>query len=528
MADLAAETLQENLLTLLIYDEENGATVAREVPVSCFSGDYRTIAERCVEYRRKYHKAPSKAHIYDLMADILGDTNNGKRGVIYQALDAMQRLAETINVEFVLDRMHLFVRNGAISHAILKSAQLVEQKREDAIPEIEDLWANVLRDDCHRSDRQGNYVVGRVSLFDHSSGDGFSFGITGLENLRLERGKLTTIAGATGIGKSWMLTHIGAFNVLPGSTRVLHISLEMSERACELRLAQMVTGRTKEQLRYQETKLLGEDAKFRDWDAINEHTGRYRFRYIIRKLKARVATVKDIASEIQAFESDKGRAPDIVSVDHIGLVKCSGKDTRHIDIAENITALRELAIEFNAAFVVAAQINREGAKKQMATEKDIGESFGIIQDSDQVLVLSRPASSSKERIIWVGKVRDGTDGFRVRIQTDFEHGQLDRDFGEDDSADGERLNAKVNELRARMEEADLPWNLDIRGKNPLPTLIADVYSISNDEAKEVLERLIGDGVLEVYEANTNSGNKRKFVRFAKADEGKITDEPTDE
>ena len=89
---IASHSLQENLITLLAYDDEQGKIVARMIDANLFEGDKRVVAERCIEYWHKHGQAP-KVHTPDLFADILEEKNRRAPAFI-RILRQMNELSE--------------------------------------------------------------------------------------------------------------------------------------------------------------------------------------------------------------------------------------------------------------------------------------------------------------------------------------------------------------------------------------------------------------------------------------------------
>jgi hypothetical protein len=72
IAEKFAASLQEDLITLLVHNSEQGRVVAKVVDSQFFEGDYRVIAERALTFWEQQNTAP-KQHIADLLSDILED-----------------------------------------------------------------------------------------------------------------------------------------------------------------------------------------------------------------------------------------------------------------------------------------------------------------------------------------------------------------------------------------------------------------------------------------------------------------------
>ena len=121
-------TLQENLLTLLVHSDEHGRVVANLVDPALFEGDYRIVAERTCDYWARYGQAP-KAHVADLLSDIL-DSPHDRRGTTFRGiLVEMLRLSESINAKYALDSVRTFVRMQKFQAATLDAARPTFSRR---------------------------------------------------------------------------------------------------------------------------------------------------------------------------------------------------------------------------------------------------------------------------------------------------------------------------------------------------------------------------------------------------------------
>src|SRR3977135_2364564 len=114
-------TLQENLLTLLCYDDDKGKLVASILDPALFEGDLRVLAERAVEFW-KIHKEAPKHHTPDLVGDIIDDPHNRKAKTYQRILTSMLELADNVNSNYVLDQLRKFTRLQTLKDAILRSA----------------------------------------------------------------------------------------------------------------------------------------------------------------------------------------------------------------------------------------------------------------------------------------------------------------------------------------------------------------------------------------------------------------------
>lgn len=462
MAEHAAQTLQENLLALLIYDNEQGQVVANLVDISHFYGDYRTIAERCYEYRRGYGVAPGREHIYDLMADILEDKNNSKRTAIFQALEAMSKLAENINSEFVIDKAMAFVRQQEISRAILDSAKMLQQKREHSIEAIETMWSKLLRVDSTgfnvglrlgETDRIINFLRERYVEFDTGIPSFDSSGIVPY------RDSVFLFLAATGMGKSWWLIQLGK-RALLRRKRVLHVTLEMSEEEVASRYFQSLFSigkrsgevvttslelNARDRLSGLEVSEVTPDFAF-DSRALAEELqihmrafGPRLENLIIKRFPTRALTTDGLRRYLDTLERVSKFVPDLILLDYLGIMKTDSKDHR-ISLGRTFEEVRGIAVERHVALGTAHQIGRHGAKAKMAAATDVSEDWSLIGTADRVVTYSATEQERRYNLarLFVDKARSDLDKFGVLITQNYRIGQF--------VLDSTRMDAKYWEL----------------------------------------------------------------------------------
>lgn len=203
MKDKLSSSLQENIITILAFDDEQGKIIANLIDPNLFEGDYRIIAERAVNYWRQYETAP-KDHTADLVADILEDPANRRSTTYKRILAAMHELAHTINTTYVLAQLSQFTRTQRLKDGILRSAEKLNSNQEMAVQEVEDIWNELLRV------REQNFDPGMrlsdvnrmLNYFEKQQGE-FNTGIKEFDrrNIVPARGALSIFIAPSGFGK---------------------------------------------------------------------------------------------------------------------------------------------------------------------------------------------------------------------------------------------------------------------------------------------------------------------------------------
>src|SRR5262252_6758283 len=98
--------LEDNVLTLLCWDEQHAPTIAMQVTADLFSTrNYQKLAKIALDHLAKYG-IPPKQHIRDyLEAELRREEGRHLRDII----GAMEGLAPTLQIPMVQDDLDLFI-----------------------------------------------------------------------------------------------------------------------------------------------------------------------------------------------------------------------------------------------------------------------------------------------------------------------------------------------------------------------------------------------------------------------------------
>ena len=142
--DKFAQSLQEDLLSLLVHSDEHGKVIARTIPANLFEGDYRHIASKALDFWTQYNAAP-KQHIADLLSDILEDKQDRRRATYQRILVQMIEVLPQINVNYVLRSMGDHIEEMRFKAIILEAAEKIDAQGHNGIREAKNLFQNFLR-----------------------------------------------------------------------------------------------------------------------------------------------------------------------------------------------------------------------------------------------------------------------------------------------------------------------------------------------------------------------------------------------
>ena len=442
-------SLQENLLTLLVHSDEHGRVVANLVDPALFEGDYRVVAERAVDYWGRYGRAPG-AHMADLLSDILESKHDRRGGTFRSIMLEMLRLSESINAKYAIDSLRSFVRMQRFQGAVLDTARKLQSQRELALPEVEEMWSELLRARDSTLDR-GVSLNDTEKLIDfvRNQATEFSMGIDELDarGIAPMRGAVMLAIASTGVGKSWLLIHL-AKRALMERKKVFYASLELSEGELLMRFYQAffsITDRTLKEPLYVsaiEKDALGKLSEITreeikpefafTSDSLEEELEVRRalmqgkFKNIeIKRFPTRGLTIQGLRGYLDSLETAAGFIPDVLILDYIGIMKTDSKDHR-VSLGRMFEDFRGLCVERNVAGITAQQLNREAGKSARGGQTNVAEDWSLIGTSD--ICISVNATSAEKRFgfarLFVEKARRMRDRFGVLITQNYDTGQF--------------------------------------------------------------------------------------------------------
>lgn len=442
-------SLQENIITMLAFNEPSGKIVAQLVTADLFEGEYRTIAERCLEYWVTYRMPPGD-HVSDLFSDILEDPKNRMAKPYRNILTQMHALSTGLNTKYVLDQVTRFIRLQDLKDGILRSAEQLQAHEDMAIEEVEELWHKLLASQRATFDpgvRLDDFV-GVLNYMAQLRSE-FAFGIAALDkrNIVPYRGSVTLLIGPRGAGKSWFLVHTGRTNLMRGK-KVLHITLEMAEYEVAQRYYQSLFSVTTHQVSVKvptfemarEGSLILSGISLEDVepefsfdsqfirDELATHVnllGRRARNLIIKSFPTSSLTMRGLEAYLDMLETNEGFVPDLILLDYIGLVKTSAANKR-LDLSQAAIDFRGLVGRRSMAGVTAQQAGRGASASGNVQDSDVAEDFSLTHTADQVMAFSRTAGEKSLGLgrIHVSKARGVRDSWTAVVGQNFGIGQF--------------------------------------------------------------------------------------------------------
>lgn len=139
--------LQENLITLLCYDDDRAKLIRNTVDVNLFEGIFREFARRIYAYLDKFSKPP-KDHIADELEDILEGNDKRRADSFRNMLLEIHESKDRINADYVVSRMQTFVRRQTFKQAAIEAVEAIQSGTGDddeSIEQAEDIILAALK-----------------------------------------------------------------------------------------------------------------------------------------------------------------------------------------------------------------------------------------------------------------------------------------------------------------------------------------------------------------------------------------------
>ena len=333
----------------------------------------RTVFEAIDSYTAKFLSPPSKEALSVDLASKEGlDQDRFER--VGEIVDNLEYDATT-QEEWLLEKTEKFCQDKAVYNAIMESIQILDDKTgklaKGTIPKILSDALGVSFDTHIGHD----FIEDAEARFEfyHAIEDRIPFDLEMLNKITkggLPRKTLNVIMGSTGTGKSLVMCHMAASNLMKGKN-VLYITLEMAEERIAERIDANLLDVTIDELSTMtkesyDKKMARLKSKTVGKLVVKEYptctAGSANFRHLLGELKLK-----------------KKFVPDIIYIDYINICMSSRLKMNSANmnsytyvkaIAEEI---RALAIEFNLPIVSATQTNRGGFDNSDISMSDTSE-----------------------------------------------------------------------------------------------------------------------------------------------------------
>lgn len=376
MSDIL-DAKQKLLLEYIITDRVILAKCVRILDPAYFERPLNRVVSFINEYFTKYHSCPSV------------DAINAETGIQLKEQDI-----EPHQYEYALEEIEKFCQDAAMTAAVLKSADLIGTDDQSSIP---DLMRDALRISIDNSigtsvfDDPFTRISTMADIVDERP-----IGIPSLDELvgNIRRGELGVVYAVSSGGKSVMLGNFANLLALQ-MLDVCIVSLELNEELYSKRLDTILT----------EFDIQHHADKAQE---IANSLGAMKGTMgdITTKKMRSKSTVSDVRNYLTEYHLVKGKYPDVLIVDYLGLMRSTRKDLNKADEQEDIAiGLRDLADEFQMYGFTAGQINREGQDVIKVGPQHVAGGISVINSSDWAIAMTATEEDLDNNQVQVGQLK---------------------------------------------------------------------------------------------------------------------------
>ena len=452
MANTLPKFSQENVLTLLCFDDVNFNIARNALTIDLFDFPYREIAEKAIAYIDQYH-VPPKDHIADEIEYLLADEKQGEQ--YREILKAILKLNENINTQYVIDGLLGFIKSQRFEKALYDAAELQIKGKIEEAEKVINAYQNFTISIFDAGIRLTDLALLAKTV---EEDDIFPTSIHALDEAKVcpARKQLHVFMAPKSKGKSWHSIQVARTNMLLNH-KVAHITLEISKEITLQRYVQNFLSLTRWQMGMVKSpffvrndtgsvirvdqKMVLERPSLEDDDLIdrvmegwNKFGPRIQENLVIKEFPTGQLTIPNLKAYLDTLERTQGFIPDILIVDQPSNMKVnrSNKDDFRIALGGLFIDLRGMGVERNIAVIVNHHINRAGAMAKFTTGEHVSEDASILNTADTGIVYNQRPPEKKYKLarLWVDRGRSVKSGFMVLIAQNYDLGQfcLDSDI----------------------------------------------------------------------------------------------------
>ena len=399
------QSYQTKVVTNLVTDRPFLEQVSDILETKYFESDTnKWVVDITRKYFSKYKNTPTTDFF---KTEIQKITDKALQQNVLTQLKAIYALQSGGDSEWVKNEFVTFCKNQNFKNVILTSVDLLQTGQFDKIEKLVRDAVKVGQTNDLGLDYKEDIEVRFEEVNRRTVKTNWDV-IDELIDGGLGPGELGVIVAPSGVGKTWVLCHIGAEAVRQGKN-VLHYTLELTQNYVGQRYDTIFTGIPSSELR---------DNKEQIKDKVDKLKGGLMIKYYPPK----GITANTIAAHIDMVRSTKFQ-PDLIIIDYADLL-ISVNSKNNSDYQEQggiYIDLRAMGGEYQIPIWTASQTNRSAIESDVIHADKIADSYAKVMNADLIISVSRKDTDKLNDTarFHVMKNRFGPDGltFPAKMNT---------------------------------------------------------------------------------------------------------------
>jgi len=405
------QSFQSKVVSALLTDGKFLDTISEIAHTKFFESEAnKWIVSEIMNYHNEYKKPPTmdvfKSQLSKVDNDIIKKTVVDQLKHIYTGIGNQ-------DLEYVKNEFTDFCKNQNLKNVILQSVDLLKAGSYDRIKDLVDAAMKVGttvdlgHDYIEDFDDRANELKRSTVPTDWQP-------LNDLMDGGLGPGELGVVVAPSGVGKTWILTAMGASAVRQGLS-VLHYTMELSEHYVGARYDTLFT-----HIPSSELKQKKEEVK-------NKIKG-LRGKLLIKYFPPKGVSVKKLQLHIEKMIAT-GNRPDVIIVDYADLLlsHSNKNDSTYSEQGGVYIDLRGMGGELGIPIWTASQTNRSAIDSEVIEADKIADSYAKVMNADFIMSLSRKAKDKLNNTarVHIMKNRFGQDGITFPTKMDTTTGTIE-------------------------------------------------------------------------------------------------------
>ena len=405
------QSFQSKVDSALLTDDKFLDTLSEITNPKFFESEAnKWIVGEIIDYHEEYRKPPTldvfKAQVSKLDNEVLKTT------VVEQLRHVFTQVGN-VDLDYIKKEFTSFCRNQNLKGVILASVDLLKAGNFDRIKDLVDKAMKVGTETDLGHNYKEDYDL-RAEDVKRDTVKSDWEPINDLMDGGLGPGELGVVVAPSGVGKTWILTALGASAVRQG-LNVVHYTMELSEHYVGARYDTVFT-----RIPSNELKEKKEDVKSK----INQLKGQLMIKYFPPK----GVTVKKLQQHIDKMIATDNK-PDVIIVDYADLLlsHSNKSDSTYAEQGGVYIDLRGMSGELGIPIWTASQTNRSAIDSEVIEADKIADSYAKVMNADFIMSWSR---KSKDKLnntarAHIMKNRFGPDGITFPCKMDTNTGFIE-------------------------------------------------------------------------------------------------------